>query len=187
MKYQSIRKHFAPYSIYRRRKTTINAAFASAIAPSDTFDENRVRGALILLGQNPDQPLRCVYCDEPAATWDHVQSRVKNGVFSGAGHRLGNLLPSCRTCNERKGQKTWQEYLNTMRVSEEERNKRTAAIAAYLKTYEFAEPPQIRTEHHDAYDGLREKIHELMKQADELAKTIRADYQTTNNTSDVIR
>jgi hypothetical protein len=73
-----------------------------------------------------------------------------------------------------------------MRVSEEERIERTAAIAEYLKTYEFAEPPQIRTEHHDAYDGLREKIHQLMKQADELAQKIRADYKTAENSSDVI-
>jgi 5-methylcytosine-specific restriction endonuclease McrA len=39
----------------------------------------------------------CVYCGSGAGTADHVVPRAKGG-----GHRLGNLVPACRPCNERK-------------------------------------------------------------------------------------
>lgn len=40
----------------------------------------------------------CVYCGGGAGTADHVMPRALGG-----GHRLGNLVPSCRKCNGRKG------------------------------------------------------------------------------------
>lgn len=39
----------------------------------------------------------CVYCGGGAGTADHVHPRAKGG-----GHRLGNLVPACRTCNGKK-------------------------------------------------------------------------------------
>jgi len=70
MKKESIKAHLAQYSIVRKRKTTIHHAFASAIAPVDVYDEEKLRTALGLLGQDADD-LKCVYCGGPAHTWDH--------------------------------------------------------------------------------------------------------------------
>jgi hypothetical protein len=47
---KSIRSHLAPYSIFSKRKTTIAHAFASALAPSDEFDKEKVEAALKELG-----------------------------------------------------------------------------------------------------------------------------------------
>lgn len=99
MRYPTVRNHLKPYVMVSRRKTTINHAFAAAIAPSDDYDVQRVRQALALLGQDPDQDLRCAYCGATAQTWDHVFATVKDSRFSGYGHRLGNLLPCCKFCN----------------------------------------------------------------------------------------
>jgi len=173
MKIISIKKHFATYSIYGKRKTTINAAFASAIAPTDEYDPTRLREAVSVLGQNPDEDLECVYCAEKAATWDHIKSRVKDGASSGAGHRLGNLLPSCRTCNEKKGQKNWREFLDSLPMSPDARRAREERISDFIEKYAVDEPPSKRTELHEKYDRLRHHIHELMQQADEVAKQIR--------------
>ena len=42
MKAKSIATHLRPYVMLARRRTTINHAFAAAVAPSDTYDESRV-------------------------------------------------------------------------------------------------------------------------------------------------
>jgi hypothetical protein len=46
MKKEDIKRHLNTYSIYNKRRTTINHAFASAIAPSDNYDEKKISEAL---------------------------------------------------------------------------------------------------------------------------------------------
>jgi hypothetical protein len=60
MRYTSIKGHLKAYSIYARRATTINHAFAAAVAPHDAFDDKRVREALETLGQDPEKAIACV-------------------------------------------------------------------------------------------------------------------------------
>ena len=111
VRYRSVEKHLQPYVILSRRRTTINHAFASAIAP---FDDGRIREAVETLGQDPDADLRCAYCDKQAETWDHVFATVRDSRFSGHGHRLGNLLPCCKACNSAKGKGLADIYCNSV-------------------------------------------------------------------------
>ncbi len=93
------------------RKSTVANAFASALAPHDVYSVSAVAGALRALDQGADTELLCVYCGMQAATWDHVFNRVVKGEFSGHGHRIRNLVPCCRSCNERKGSMQWRDFL----------------------------------------------------------------------------
>lgn len=68
MRYTDIRRHLKPYSIYTKRRTTINHAFASSIAPVDKYDDKIIREAISVLGQDPDEPLKCAYCNGEAET-----------------------------------------------------------------------------------------------------------------------
>ena len=61
---KSIGSHLAPYSIFFKRKTTVAHAFASALAPSDEFDKEKVETALDALGQKNLRQLTCVYCEK---------------------------------------------------------------------------------------------------------------------------
>ena len=61
MELSSIKKHLSSYSIAQKRKTTVNHAFASALAPYDDYDEERMTEAMGLLGQTDMNDLRCVY------------------------------------------------------------------------------------------------------------------------------
>src|SRR4051794_30523033 len=63
MYFKDIKRHPVPYRIYARRKTSINHAFAAAIAPCDDFVEDTVKNALRLLGQDPELKLSCISCD----------------------------------------------------------------------------------------------------------------------------
>jgi hypothetical protein len=144
MKRDSIRAHLRPYSIYSRRVTTINHAFASAIAPSDVYDEALIIQALRALGQDPNQDLRCVYCDRnPAETWDHVFGLVMDKRYSGYGHAIGNLLPCCRSCNSSKGNRHWKIFLRTIISDDTLYNARVEQLSAFFGRYQ--QPPLDQT------------------------------------------
>lgn len=178
MKAKSITVHLKPYRMLASRRTTINHMFAAAIAPHDVYDEKRIRDAVILLGNDPDRDLECAYCGAPAETWDHVFATVKNSRFSGHGHRLGNLLPCCKPCNSRKGNKPWETYLASLPLPDAEHARRHHLIGNYLAAYERLEPVSALTTDHERLDAIREKVLGLVAEGDEIACRIRAHAST---------
>jgi hypothetical protein len=173
MKFSDIKRHLQPYSIVARRKTTINHAFAAAIAPCDTYDEDKVTEAIKDLGQNPAGDLKCVYCDKEAETWDHVYATVKNSEFSGHGHRLGNLLPCCKPCNSQKGNKKWEEHIRTVPISENNRLEKEKIIQNYLDKHSRGDESIKNDADYRELMQIRGQIIDLMKAADNIAAKIR--------------
>ncbi len=174
MKMDSIKKHLKPYSIYEKRKTTINHAFASAIAPYDEFNPELIKQALEPFGLDPEK-LECVYCGGPAQTWDHLVGLVQDSEFNGYGHQIGNLVPCCRECNSSKGSRDWKEFIKNLELQQK--------LETYLKTYatpiEMDEIRRLKDEDdefkkdYDNFIKKRDEILKLMQEADEIAKRIR--------------
>ena len=173
MRFADIRRYLKPYSMVANRSTTINHAFAASIAPSDTYDEVRIRQALVLLGQNPDADLFCVYCGAKAETWDHVHATVKDKVFSGHGHRIGNLLPCCKPCNSQKGNKNWRTFLVGLSRAPD-RIHRAQRIEAYLAAYSVRDAVAVHLPEYQELQGLRQQVLALLAKADKLAGMVRA-------------
>jgi len=174
MKKHSIKSHLSPYSIVQKRTTTINHAFASAIAPVDKYDEARLDDGLRLLGQDPDGDLKCVYCESNAETWDHLIGLVEKGELRGYGHQLGNLVPCCRKCNSGKGSKDWHKYLG-------EKEEKQKLIDAYHKRFATpVDPKHMQTQLPDLwkrYGEIKGQILELMEEADDIADHLRGAMQ----------
>jgi hypothetical protein len=171
MHYSSIRSHLKPYVIVTRRKTTINHAFAAAIAPSDFYEDAHVREAILCLGQDPDKDLACVYCGDAAQTWDHVFATVKASQFSGYGHRVGNLLPCCKSCNSSKGNKDWYRYLTDLDLPNQ--FAQGEKIKAYLARYSSPDSIPNDSFEYRRLQGIRQQVMALLVEADQLAKIIR--------------
>jgi hypothetical protein len=181
MKKESIKAHLTPYSIFRKRKTTINHAFASAIAPAALYDPAKLKEAIRSLGQDPDGDLKCVYCDANAATWDHLVGLVAKGEFRGSGHQIGNLVPCCGVCNSKKGARGWEDYLKRRttepgcKVVFEDRRK---VIADYAAKYAVVVDPKVAATLRPAecirYGEIREQIFGLMQEADKIAAALGA-------------
>jgi len=176
MKKEDIKRHLRDYSIYAKRKTTITHVFASALSVADTYDEKRINAGLRTLGQDPDKDLLCVYCGKPAETWDHIIAIVKDGKFSGYGHQVGNLIPCCKDCNSKKGNRNWREFLTTKRPNELINPDFIIKIEAYIKnnTTQFSEllDDEINADI-EKLEQIKEKITHLMKLGDDQAKVIR--------------
>lgn len=178
MKASSIRNHLAVYAMVAKRKTTISHMFASAIAPVDDYVEAELREGLALLDQDIEAGLLCVYCDDPAETWDHLRALVQNRQFSGYGHQLGNLVPSCKRCNSRKGNRAYDEYIRVSSASGDDAKGRIQKITTY--STRFLPNPMPQDEYARrwpaemaALESLRGQIIQLMTQADEVAGNLR--------------
>lgn len=175
MRIESIKAHLKGQTIMKR-KSTFSAAFASALAPFDAYDRESVAAGLEDLGQDPAGELSCVYCGAAAATWDHVFRRVVAGEFSGYGHLVRNLVPCCRTCNERKGGKSWRVWLALAAPPDE--TARAEAMERFLahsaarpltdEILAFAAPAELAR-----FKAVRSEVFRLLAEADALAETIR--------------
>jgi hypothetical protein len=167
----------APYSIFSKRKTTIAHAFASALAPSDEYDEAKIKAALEALGQQNLKQLSCVYCERPAQTWDHLENLVKNGKLNGYGHQVGNLVPCCRDCNSQKGGKPFRDFINANpNLTASEKSNLIHKLEAHLALAKPIEHTNLNSENQETltkFFTLQTQILRLMEEADHCAQILR--------------
>ena len=174
VKKEDIKRHLKTYSIYNKRRTTINHAFASAIAPSDDFNEEKMNEALKFLGQNPNEDLKCVFCNKYAETWDHLVGLVKNGELRGYGHQIGNLVPCCKQCNSKKGSKEFDSFINESYFDKKE-------LIELLSLYQTKFAKEINLDllkernpdDYNAFLKIKQEVFNLMGKADALAEKLR--------------
>jgi len=176
MKAASIATHLRPYSILQKRTTTINHAFASAIAPAEALIGARLNEALRVLDQSAEGDLFCVYCDRPAETWDHLVALVRAGEMSGYGHTFSNPVAACRDCNSKKGNKEWRSWLRAFRRDPEVRISR---IQRYIEFCGSAmrsveDLKRVAPQEMERYAAVRHQVLDLLREADRLADEIRS-------------
>lgn len=165
------------------RTTTINHAFAAAIAPHDKYVKETVEEAILGLGQDPEQDLQCVYCGAKAETWDHIGATVKATKFSGLGHRLGNLLPCCKPCNSAKGSKSWEHYMDKLHLNPDEQSVRRERIRSHIARYSVDDSDVFDLPEYEELRIIRNQVLDLFTQADQLASQIRSKRQAQGPTS----
>ena len=99
MKRISVKSHLKRYSVFQKRSTTINHAFASAMAPTDEYSAETVDSILTELECLKDDHIYCVYCGlVEAETWDHLFALVKNNEPSGYGLTFPPKTGPVETC-----------------------------------------------------------------------------------------
>ena len=174
---KSIRSHLAPYSIFSKRKTTVAHAFASGLAPSDEYDEEKLEAALNALGQKDLKQLSCVYCEKQAQTWDHLENLVKAGKLNGYGHQIGNLVPCCRDCNSQKGGKPFRDFIYAdVRLTETEKSNLIRRLETHLALARPIQPSNLSPEGQETltkFLALQTQILGLMEEADKYAQDLR--------------
>ena len=174
---KSISSHLAPYSIFSKRKTTVAHAFASALAPSDEYDKEKIEAALVALGQKNLTQLSCVYCERLAQTWDHLENLAKDGQLNGYGHQIGNLVPCCRDCNSQKGGRPFRDFINAnAKFTESEKSNLILRLETHLALAKSIEPSNLSPDGQAALTKflvLRTQIFGLMEEADKYAQILR--------------
>lgn len=178
MKVDKIKNHLKKYEIYAKRRTTINHAFASAIAPVDDYDIEVIKSAMEFLNLDAESELLCVFCKEKAETWDHLVGLVKNGELRGFGHQVGNLVPCCKKCNSEKGSKLHSDYITQSNRIKGDRTELRELLDAYSLKYSspinLDNLKVIKKAEYNEYLDVKDEIFKLMQKADVLAEKLRS-------------
>jgi len=185
-----IKRHLSPFSIVAKRTTTIRHAFASAVAPSEAYDEKRVEAALRALGQKDTDNLTCVYCGEPAKTWDHLTRLVKNKNFNeeGRGHQVGNLVPCCKAHNsskdsQRSGGKEagYRQFVSDLPINAKKKKELIALLDRHFKRAKKVTRPAAGTveaaqlaDLESQYNDIQQQVIKQLAKADKVAAQIRS-------------
>lgn len=156
----------------------MTGAFNSALAETDIPDQKKIDTAMTLLGQKDLDNLVCIYCKAAATTWDHLHNTTRDGNFTGYGHQVRNLVPSCGPCNSKKGKKDWRIFVRA--ECGRRANALIETLEKYSKPVERAAYPtseirKISKKKMERYDNLLKAVLQIMGEADELATEIRAD------------
>lgn len=175
---RDLSRYLRPFLVLQVRQSTMNGSLASALAPHDDYDDEMVVAALRMLGQDPDGPLACVYCEAPADTWDHLYSLTLEKKFSGFGHVLGNLVPACKRCNSSKGKRPWEQVLAENRSDPSVREQARSRITQYRDAFLPApmteqELERLAPEDMAAFNRIRADLLALMAEADRVAARVR--------------
>lgn len=154
------------------RSSIINHVFALVLSGGDRPTTEQLVEALLALGQDPDHPV-CVYCGDRATDWDHLHPVVKGGGWTGWPSTIGNLVPACGPCNQRKQGKDWRTFVGD---PESDQHRLLSAYESRIPydpeaakaTLEEKAGPEL-----EKFDDLRSQINTLLRQADALGKEIR--------------
>jgi hypothetical protein len=158
--------------IKSERGSSVNNAFASALAMFSSVSDDAINEALKVLGQPPTGPLVCVYCGEPEQEIDHLNGLVEATRYTGNGQVIGNLVPACGDCNGRKGKKAWKKWAVDEGISPDQIKR--------IEDYQSLAPPAVSEERLKelypdlmaAYEKLRILCQDVFSAADHLADEI---------------
>jgi len=94
------------------RSSTITNVFASAIVPVVNPTYEQVVAVLKILGMAPDSVV-CSYCGETSSEWDHFHPLIHDKKPTGHWSSIRNLVPACGKCNQSKGGKPWEMWIQS--------------------------------------------------------------------------
>jgi len=103
-------------------------------------------------------------------------SCVRDGegpLFSGAGHRIGDLLPCCKPCNSKKGNRPWQAYITSREAPGPLRDSRIERLQRYLDHFFVADTLPTALAEYRRFIEIRDENLRSMREADEVAAVVR--------------
>ena len=92
------------------RISSITNAYVNGIIPLIEPTEEQIRDALRVLGMT-EETIECAYCGDSCTEWDHLNPLVENKKPTGYITEIHNLMPSCATCNQSKGNQNWRKWI----------------------------------------------------------------------------
>jgi len=153
---------YPTHDIITSRQSTLRRSMASTIAhiiPCTPEKEEMCKGIFC----DDEEELKCAYCGEKATHLDHLFPLIDGKFPTGYGTEPGNLVPCCSRCNQSKGNKKWNDYIDGLSIDEETKNASKKKIDNLLKSN--LKPNKIEW---DEIDGFREEWDELCNKIDEV-------------------
>ena len=168
-----------------RRISSVTNAFVNGIIPIIKPTREEVTKALEDLGMNDEKGIRCAYCGGKYSEWDHFHPIVKDGKPSGFISEINNLVPCCSSCNSKKRNKDWREYMDKVQDNDGQKERRMELLEKYegkrrrkISENEFKRicGEEDWAEHWINHDKLVEQMKNYQACSDRLMKKLQDEY-----------
>jgi hypothetical protein len=168
------------------RTSSITNAFYNGIIPVIEPTEKEINIALNILGID-QKDVRCCYCGDVATEWDHLRPLIIDKKPTGYISEIANLVPSCGKCNQSKGNKNWEEWINSdAKLSPKTRSiKNLSEKIEKIKIYEKSTKP-IKIDNFEAIVG-KELWEKHLHNYDEIIKMMKNCQQTSDKIKEKIK
>lgn len=166
------------------RTSSITSAFISGIIPVIEPTDEEIDSALKTLGMTRSS-ICCAYCGDICTEWDHFHPLIKNKKHTGYISEIHNLVPTCGKCNQSKGNRDWEEWINSnARRSPKTRGvnnleQRIERLRLYEKTYpariiniEEMVGQELWERYKQNYESLMELMRECQKTSDVIKQMV---------------
>ena len=132
-------------------------------------EEERKEMFRIFYGNISLEIITCVYCGKPATHLDHLYPLIKDQKPTGYYSEIGNFVPCCSECNQKKGNKYWHQFMKDKIIgeSDEEKKRELERLVIKIENYQKKFPAKKI--------DISDKILGLL---DELSNNIKNLYQT---------
>ena len=168
------------------RTSSITNAFYNGIIPVIEPTEKEIDNALNILGIDQND-VKCCYCGNVATEWDHLRPLIVDKKPTGYISEIDNLVPCCGKCNQSKGNKNWEEWINSeATLSPKNRNiENINEKIERLRVYEKASNP-IKIENFESIVGKELwEIH--LKNYNEIIEMMKKCQETSNKIKEKIK
>ncbi len=167
------------------RTSSITNAFVSGIIPTKNPTEKEIEEVLNVLGMD-SKSIKCAYCGDKHTEWDHFKPLIKDKKPTGYISEIYNLVPCCGKCNQSKGNRNWEEWINSSASlsPKSKRIKNLNQIIERLKTFESnftrtriefekAVDKKIWTDYWKNCDNLHKKLKETQIISNEIKNILK--------------
>jgi hypothetical protein len=172
------------------RISSITNAFYNGIIPVIEPTEKEIDHVLGILEIDKNN-VTCCYCGDIATEWDHLRPLILGKKPTGYISEIANLVPCCGKCNQSKGNKNWEEWINSSaKLSPSMRNvkdlnKKIEKIKEYEKQtnpirindFEIIVGKMLWKNHLDNYDEIIKLMKKCQKTSDEIKDKIKLHFK----------
>ena len=117
---------------------------------------------------------KCAYCGDVATQLDHLRPYIVDRQPTGYGSEPANLVPCCGRCNQKKGNKDWEEFINSdkckhLAVSGEDLKTAKDGRIQILRRFQEEMRPhrvEISQEYLREWNGILKALDDALRVAD---------------------
>lgn len=168
----------------KSRISTVTRSMASTLLPRiGATNEERRKMVQLLYGidsiegqENKLNNLTCVYCGKPATGLDHLHPLIKGKKPTGYFTEPANLVPCCSSCNQRKSNTEWPDYMEKVEDDDNMQKERINNLKNFTEKMPATKlklNDDLVNKYEELYSNIEQLLNEAQKELEEHADRLK--------------